>query len=328
MEMVRTAFVGCGNICNFHLSHLVQFDDVAYVGFMDIRPEKASEKAKKVGGAPVYNDYTKMLDEAKPDVVYICVPPDQHGFLEFEAIKRKIHFLVEKPMALDLDLAYSIRDAAREAGIITAVGFQDRYLDIIEKAKDFLQNQRAGLVEGAWLGGIPGPYWWPKYETSGGQIVEQNIHLFDMLRYLFGEPARVFCAGARGLVERQGYDLHDYSAAVVVFRNQVIATLHTGCYLSRNVPDKNGLHIRCADADIRYVLRQSVQLDTGEKSIMYRRQADQGVTEDRTFLDAVKNNQPELIRSPYADACKSLALTLACNQSIQSGQAIDLSQVD
>ncbi|NLB42286.1 MAG: Gfo/Idh/MocA family oxidoreductase, partial [Clostridiales bacterium] len=255
---------------------------------------------------------------------YICVPPDQHGFIEFEAIKRKIPFLVEKPMALSMDLANSIRDEVEKAGLVTAVGFQDRYLDIIDKTKEFLEGQTVGLVDGAWLGGIPGVYWWSSYATSGGQIVEQNIHLFDMVRYLFGEPARVYCAGARGIVNKEGYDLHDYSSAVITFKNNVIATLFTGCFLNRNVPNKNGLHIRCADSDIRYILRQSVEFDTGDKKETYYRQVDQGITEDRVFLDAVKANNPNLVKSPYADACKSLALTLACNESIATGKEIIL----
>jgi predicted dehydrogenase len=324
MDKVKVAFVGCGNICNFHLSHLVQFDDVAYVGFMDIRPERAAEKAAQVGGAPVFADTITLLDQAKPDALYICVPPDQHGFIEFEAIKRGIPFLVEKPMALSMDLAHRIRDAATQANLITAVGFQDRYLDIIARTKDFLADRQVGLVDGAWLGGIPGVYWWPTYATSGGQIVEQNIHLFDMLRYLFGEPAKVYCSAAKGLVARPGYDLHDYSAAVVTFKNQVIATLFTGCYLNRNVPNKNGLHIRCVDADIRYILRQSVEFDLGSSVQLYKREFDQGVTEDRTFIDAIKTGDPSLIKSPYADACRSLALTLACNESLATGREITL----
>lgn len=322
MKKVKVAIVGCGGICSFHLSHLVQFDDVEYVGFMDIRPERAVEKAAIAGGAPVFQDYITMLDQAKPDALYICVPPDQHGTIELEAIKRGIHFLVEKPMALNMDLAWKIRDAAAAAGLVTAVGFQDRYLDIIDKTKEFLAERQVGLVDGSWLGGIPGVYWWPTYATSGGQIVEQNIHLFDMVRYLFGEPAKVYCTGAKGLVKRDGYDLHDYSSAVITFKNNVIATLFTGCYLNHNVPAKNGLHIHCVDAEIRYILRQSVELDTGKSTLLVRREVDQGVTEDRTFLDAVKTGNPNLVKSPYADACKSLALTLACNESMATGKEV------
>ncbi|NLG38138.1 MAG: Gfo/Idh/MocA family oxidoreductase [Clostridiales bacterium] len=324
MDKVRVAMVGCGGICNFHLSHLTQFEDVVFAGFMDIRPEKAREKAAAAGAGKVYEDYLKMLDDARPDALYICVPPDQHGSIEFEAIRRGIPFLVEKPMALGMELAHSIRDAAGKAGIVTAVGFQDRYLDIIEKTRELLEGRVVGLIDGAWLGGIPGPYWWPTYATSGGQIVEQNIHLFDMLRYLIGEPAKVYCAGGRGIVRREGYDLHDYSSAVITFRSGVVATLFTGCYLDRNVPGKNGLHFRCVDADIRYTLRQSVEIDTGSMVQIFRKQADQGVAEDRAFIDAVKTGDQSLVRSPYADACKSLALTLACNESIATGKEISL----
>lgn len=324
MDKLKIAMVGCGGICDFHLSHLVLFDDVEFVGFMDIRPERAHEKAAKAGGGKVYDDYITMLDEAKPDALYICVPPDQHGFIELEAIQRGIPFLVEKPMALNMELAYSIRDAAEKAGLVTAVGFQDRYLDIIDKIKELLEGRTVGLVEGSWLGGIPGVYWWPTYATSGGQIVEQNIHLFDMLRYLFGEPAKVYCVGARGIVKREGYDLHDYSSAVITFKNNIIATLFTGCYLENNVPTKNGIHIHCVDADIQYMLRQSVEIDTGNKAEIFRTEIDQGITEDRTFLDAVKTKNPALVKSSYADACKSLALTLACNESMETGKEIIL----
>ena len=62
----------------------------------------------------------------------------------------------------------------------------------------------------------------------------QNIHLFDMARYLFGERkfmprrARVLSTRAAGV---PGYDVDDYSSAVITFKNGVIVTLLTGCYI-------------------------------------------------------------------------------------------------
>ncbi|MEA4823582.1 MAG: Gfo/Idh/MocA family oxidoreductase [Clostridiaceae bacterium] len=324
MDKLKIAIVGCGGISGFHTSHLVQFDDIEFVGMMDIRHEKAVARAASVGGAPIFDSYTEMLDTAKPDALYICVPPDQHGTIEREAIARDIPFLVEKPMALDMKLAYEIRDAVEAKGLVTAVGFQDRYLDVIAKTKEMLRGRTPGLVDGAWLGGIPGAYWWSTYATSGGQIVEQNIHLFDMLRYLFGEPEKVYCAGLRGIVNREGYDLHDCSSAVVTMKSGLLCTMFTGCFLDHNVPNKNGLRIRCVEADIEYILRQSVTLDTGSMKQTFFKEADQGVTEDRTFLDAVRASDPMMVRSPYADACKSLALVLACNESMRTGKEVSL----
>lgn len=322
VEKVKVAFVGCGGISQFHLSHLITFDDVEYVGFYDIRPERAAGKAEFVGGAPVFSSLGDMLDTARPDALYVCVPPDQHGQIEREAIARKINFLVEKPMALSMELAYEIRDAAAKAGVIAAVGFQDRYLDIIAKTREIIAGRPVGLVDGAWVGGIPGVYWWPRYSTSGGQIVEQNIHHFDMLRYLFGEPASVFVSGARGLVSREGYDLHDYTAAVVTMKSGVIATMHTGCY-RHDAPDYgNGLQIHGEDFDLHYYLRNHIIYNTQHESLRIDRVEDAGVTEDRTFINAVKSGDPSALRSPYADACKTLELVLACNRSLELGAPV------
>lgn len=324
MNQVKVAFCGCGGICKFHLSHLVLFDDVEFVGFFDIRPERAEEKRQMVGAGTVYSSLCEMLDSAQPDILYICVPPDQHGEIEFEAIRRGINFLVEKPMALNMTLAHSIRDAAEAAGIITAVGFQDRYLDIIARTKEFLTEHQVAFVDGAWVGGIPGAYWWPKYETSGGQIVEQNIHHFDMVRNLFGEPISVYCTARRGLVEREGYDLHDCSIATITFESGVLASIFTGCYTNGHPGYHNGLHIHCVDGEVDYQLRNNVTFKTQNATLNYLRVEDAGITEDRTVIDAIKAHDQSLIRSPYRDACKTLALTLACNESIRTGQVIQL----
>lgn len=324
MEKVKVAFCGCGGIANFHLSHLVLFDDVEYVGFYDIRPEKAEEKCKMAGGGKVYDGLEKMLDEAKPDILYICVPPDQHGAIEFAAIERGINFLVEKPMALNMDLAYSIRDAAEAKGLITAVGFQDRYLDVIARTKDFLKDHVPAFVDGSWIGGIPGAYWWPTYATSGGQIVEQNIHHFDMVRNLFGEPVSVYCTARRGLVQRDGYDLHDCSIATITFESGVLASIFTGCYVNNHPGYHNGLHIHCVDGEVDYQLRNNVTFKTADSTLNYLRVADAGVAEDRTVINAIKAGDQSMIRSPYRDACKTLKLVLACNESINTGKVIAL----
>lgn len=325
MAKIKIAFCGCGGIAQFHLSHLVEFDDVEFVGFYDILPEHAEEKARYAGAGKVYGGLEQMLDQAKPDALYICVPPAEHGAIEDAAIARGIPFLVEKPMALSMELAERILAKIEAKGLITAVGFQDRYLDIVEKSQEFLAGRQIGLIEGAWVGGIPGVDWWPKYATSGGQIVEQNIHLFDLLRYLIGEPKSVYCAGGRGIVRRDNYDVHDYSSATVTFQNGVVATLFTGCYLQGGVPDfPNGLTFHCADATVAYRLRSSVSLLQAEGTVQVNRRADQGVTEDRTFVDAVKTGDGSAIRSPYRDAVQSLRLTLACNESMASGCVISL----
>jgi len=332
MDKVKVGIIGCGGIGNFHFSHLIEFEDVDMVGFCDLIIEKAEGFKKRNGDkGKTYEKYTDMLDDAKPDVVYVCVPPNCHGEIEYAIIERGLPFLVEKPMALDIKLAEDICAKAAEKNLITAVGFQDRYLDLTERIQDYIKDKEVGLVTGAWVGGIPKVHWWRTMETSGGQIVEQNIHIYDMARYLFGEPASVYCAGGKGIVKPEapeydvpGYNVDDYSSAVIKFKSGVIATIFTACYTVKGGGMQSGMNIYCKDATIEYKLRSGIRYRDAETVEEFPRQVDQGVIEDRTFIDAVKSGDPSAIRSPYADALKSLRLCLAANESIATGKEIQL----
>lgn len=329
MEKLKVGIIGCGGIGNWHFSHLIEFDDVELVAFCDIEIAKAKSMAERAGTGRTYENYGEMLDHEKLDAVYICVPPYAHGDIEFSVIDHGLPFLVEKPMAMDYALAEKIGEKVAEHNLITAVGFQDRYLDLTEKIQEYLEGKQVGLVNGAWVGGIPGVWWWRKKETSGGQIVEQNVHIFDMCRYLFGEPESVYCAAGKGIVDPEaygvpGYNVEDYSAACIKFKSGPVCNLFTGCYNVQGGGMKCGLTIYCKDATIDYTLRSGVKYRDAEKMEESVRQVDQGVIEDRTFIDAVKSGDGSNIRSPYSDALKTLKLVLACNESIETGKAITL----
>ncbi|SHE33986.1 Predicted dehydrogenase [Caldanaerobius fijiensis DSM 17918] len=325
MKKVRVGLVGCGGIAHYHVDHLLKMDDVDIVAVADPIEERREAMKKKVNAFRAYYSHKELYDaEDDLDAVYICIPPYAHTDTETRAIEKGFNIFVEKPMALSMEKANEVKEAIEKKGIISAVGFQDRYLDIIDKLKEYLRDREVGIVYGSWIGGIPGVPWWKKKEQSGGQIVEQNIHLFDMLRYLFGEVDSVYCSAKKGLVKDvPGYDVEDYSATTMTFKNGVVATLFTGCYLTGEAPDKgNGLRIMCRDARIEYDLRRAVRFMTRYSTIEYITRQDQGMIEDRAFIEAIKSNNPGLVRSPYADAVKSLQLTLAANKSIETGSVV------
>ena len=248
--------------------------------------------------------------------------------MEEAAIDRDLPFLVEKPMTLDLRQAEEIARRVEEKGLITAVGFQDRYLDLMDIIKAELPRHKAGgLVYGAWVGGIPGVWWWQKKSDCGGQLVEQNIHLLDGLRYLYGEPLSVYATCSRGIVKpgQEGvspeYDTDDHSTAVLRFENNVTATLVSGCY-SQGVRPNCGLVITLNDMVIDYRLRNNLILRSAHQTLDIDRQVDQTLLLDRAFVEAVRTGDPAGIRSPYGDALKSLKLGFAANESMESGQVI------
>ena len=207
--MKKLAMIGCGGIGSYHLGHFVNFKDIVELaGFCDLIPEKAQGFVEKAGSGKAYTDYKVMLDEVQPDLVFVCIPPTCHGEIEFELIARGIPFFVEKPVAKDLELAKSIRNAVKEKGLITATGFQCRYSDINDPAIAFVKNHPIVFIDCARIGGVPMVWWWRKRSTSLGQIVEQTIYQFDLIRYIFGEPETVFTFGTKGFVtEVEGYEV-------------------------------------------------------------------------------------------------------------------------
>lgn len=330
MDKVRIGLIGCGGIAGYHVSHLINMEDVQIVAVADPVEERRLEMAKKVGAERIYENHTALYDnESKDtlDAVYICIEPTAHTDTELRAIDMNLPFLVEKPMTLDLALAEKVAALVEEKNLITAVGFQDRYLDVVDMLKDELSKHPAGgLVYGAWVGGIPGPWWWQKKEYCGAQLVEQNIHLLDGLRYLFGEPTSVYATCSRGIVvpgvdAAPEYETDDHSTAVITFGGQTTVTLVSGCYV-QGINPYCGLTFTLRDAILDYDLRTKLTIKTKYETREIRAQNDQGVDEDRTFVDAVKSGCGCKIRSPYADALKSLKLGLAANESMETGKLI------
>ncbi|MBM4031274.1 MAG: Gfo/Idh/MocA family oxidoreductase [Planctomycetes bacterium] len=320
---VRVAFIGSGGIAGYHLSHLVKIQDVQLVGFCDTDAARAQAKAKQFR-AKAYRDHRRMLDAAKPHAVYVCTPPFAHGPYELDAVSRGCHLFVEKPIATTIEAALKIRDAVLEAGVVSAVGYQDRYQEIIAKLKAILKKRKVATAMGYWMGGMPGVAWWRVKAQSGGQHTEQTTHIFDMVRYLFGEAKTVFAAASRGLMaDVPNYDVEDLSAATLVLRSGLVATVHSACCLKAG--GKCGIDIFCTDARIEYVERTSVTVREASRTEEFRNVVDYGQAIDDAFITAVRTRGKENnVLSPYPDAVKSLALSLAVDKSLATGQPIQL----
>jgi len=345
--MKKFAIIGCGGIGNYHLEHLAQFEDIELAGFCDVVLSKAEKFAQKAGRGRAYADYREMFDEVKPDAVFVCIPPNAHGVIEFEAIARGIHLFVEKPVCVDLALAKRISAAIEEKGLISAAGFQCRYDNINEPAREFIARNRIVTIQGSRVGGLyAGPDWWRVRSASCGMLAESAIHQMDMMRYLLGtEPAEVFSFSRKGIVTNEecvGYDLDDVSVSAVRFEDGTTAVMTAGCYSTNGASWDSKITFGARDCRAEYELcrrtslfgvaaeqagedAETIQGDgtqrrsDSETGTVIKSEVDFGLLCDRTFVDAVITGDASKIRSPYADAVKSLAFVLACNQSMETG---------
>lgn len=330
MKKIRVGLIGCGGRQNAHINALLEMEDVEIVALAEPIEERRMAVAKTTGAKRLYKNHTELYEKENGetlDALFIAVEPTAHDNMETKAIELGIPFLVEKPMTLDLGQAEAISSMIREKNLITAVGFQDRYLDLMEMVKEEIPKHKAGgIVNGSWVGGIPGVWWWQKKSTCGGQLVEQNIHLLDGLRWLFGEPLSVYAVNATGMVQpgvdaSPEYDTDDYSICLFRFKNNFTVSLASGCYC-KGVQPKNGLVVILNDMILDYRLRNNLIITTQNKTVDIKRVNNQTYDLDRDFIDAVKSGDGSQIRSPYEDALKSLKVGFAANRSMETGEVI------
>ncbi len=330
MSKLRIGMIGCGGMNNGHADRIVKMEDIEVVAVADPIQDRREKMAKKLSAKNLYSDHSALYEgEKELDAVLIAVPPLEHKGIEEEAIARKWNFKVEKPMTLDAQQAQKIAKDSVAAGIVTAVGFQDRYLDTSDRIMEALPGLDVGLAYGTWAGGIPGVSWWQKFETCGGQLTEQNIHLVDLMRYFFGEVKEVYGREFRGIVvperDSPGYDNQDASVATFTMQSGTIVTMFSACYLTAGgVAPVNGITILGRQMSIEYKLRQQVRFITREKESLYPNRNDQLFDANRAFFDAVKKGDPKMVRSPYVDSLKTLEACFAANESMRTNKPVVL----
>jgi predicted dehydrogenase len=316
---MRVSVLGAGGIATAHLGVLTRLDGIELAGVAARSEQRAAVLARRFD-IRAYGDWRALLDRERPDAVIVCVPPTAHGPLELELIERRIPFFVEKPLAIDWQPAAEIEERVRAAGLMTAVGYHWRYQASVERAREALADRPALLCQGYWLTRTPAPTWWSRQAESGGQMIEQTTHMFDLARYLLGEPESVYAAAAR--VDRLGYpdqDIEQVSAALVRFRGGPVATFASTCVLAAS--HRVGLHLYAEGLAIE-IGAASVVIDDGVSRIEARGDGNAMVREDRAFLDAVRTGDPSGIRSPYKDALETHRLTTRALESARAGQAL------
>ncbi|GLS30775.1 Predicted dehydrogenase [Mesorhizobium albiziae] len=320
-KRLRIGFIGAGGIAARHVGVLSGMEDITIVGVADPDFARAADLAGRLGGR-AYNFHADLIAMESLDAIYICIPPFAHGEVEAAVIAAGLPFFVEKPLSLNIASAECIAQQVKERGIITAVGYHWRYLDIVEEARGLLEGNPAALVVGHWLDRTPPPQWWWHQDSSGGQIVEQATHIIDLARHLVGEVVEVYAQGAQTAPRSDflGLDIATATAATLRFASGTVATLSATCLLGWG--HRTGIHLYCDGMAIELSDRE-IMVDVGRGRPVRHAQGDPVEREDRDFLDAVRG-LPNRIRSPYGEALNTHRVALAIAQSVLSGLPVSI----
>jgi len=234
-SVVTVAFLGAGFMTRTHAGVLAKIPGVRTVAVCAGGDPSAEAFAEEQdGGVQVFSNYTEMLDTAKPDAVYICIPPFAHRDEVEQAAKRGIHVFVEKPIALEAETARRMVQVVEEAGIVSQVGFQMRFHPAIRMLKERIASGEAGkpvLFTGRYWTNMEGSDWWKDRARSGGQILEQVIHLYDLAAHLMGDAdLEKTCGHLANIAHREdpSYKMEDVSAGILAHADGAL-TIITGC---------------------------------------------------------------------------------------------------
>lgn len=233
MKLLRTGILGCGGIAQKHANAALTLpNEIELVAFCDHTEAKASALAGQftAGRGAVFTDHRTMFDQAGLDMLIVCLPPFAHTDEVELAAERRIHLLVEKPIALSSEQSWRMVDAAERTGIKTQVGFMYRFGAAMEEMKARLDAGTAGAVglfSGRYFSNALHAAWWRARDKSGGQLVEQVIHLFDAMRVVMGEPVSVFSRQANVFHRAaRDYTAEDVSATLFSFPNGGLGVIY------------------------------------------------------------------------------------------------------
>lgn len=313
--MIRIGFIGCGGIAHEYQNRLDQRRDrVEVVAYCDIDDGRARGFAEPRGGA-VFTDWRRMLDEARLDAVFCNLPPFARGEELAAAAEAGCAIFSTKPLGLDLEQPRRTLEAIERAGVVNSVGYMFRYSGVTDEVLRRLDGRAPTLIVGQVYGGMPGG-WTGRLATSGGQLVEQSTHIFDLLRHLSGEATEAYARGHSG--SGGDIDYPDSTAVTLTLESGAV-----GSVLSTVAVRKFfwGLTVIAPDLhlDLVYDDWTVKGVDRGQRVDLhlpvagYQEQVD-------AFLHAVETGDRSGIRSTYRDGCGTLAATLAANRSLQTGR--------
>lgn len=231
MKKIKFAVVGCGRISYKHFeAYEEHIDDLELVAVCDTDIDRAMKYGTQYS-AKVFNDYEKMLNEIKIDLIAICTPSGLHPVHGMMAAKHKIHVISEKPMATNVKDADSFIECCKENKVELFVVKQNRLNSTLKLVKRAIEKKRFGKIYFAstnvfWT--RPQSYydaadWRGTWALDGGAYMNQASHYVDMLEWLIGPVESVM---AHTATLARDIEAEDTGAASLRFLNGAIGSIN------------------------------------------------------------------------------------------------------
>jgi predicted dehydrogenase len=189
----------------------VQLVAVARYGPKDELPFLGKSKAVPAG-VVVYDDYRKMLEEVRPEVVSVCMPLHRNAEASIAAARHGCHIIGEKPLATELSDLSALRAAVEKAGVRICAMFKTRAQPVFLAARAVVADGRIGDPILAYAQKSY-PFAqrdevFRRRETYGGTIPWVAIHALEFVSYCTGKDY-TSVAAMQSNESLEGYEAED-----------------------------------------------------------------------------------------------------------------------
>jgi predicted dehydrogenase len=194
--------------------------------------DRVFDRDGEVEGLRRYRDYRDLLKEDL-DALFVCMTNDLASDVTIAGLEKGLHVFCEKPPGRDVSDIERVREAeARNPALKLMYGFNHRYHDSVKDALRIIQSGDLGKIIN--MRGVYGKAqmitfnqsdWRTKRAVAGGGVLlDQGIHLVDLMRLFAGDFPRVHSIVSN---THWGFDVEDNAYALMQTADGVVAIFNS-----------------------------------------------------------------------------------------------------
>ena len=337
LDRVNVCVVGSGRAGLIHARNVARRIAGARLAVLcDANAASLRQAGAELGQAELVEDFRQAVTRDEVHAVVIATPTFLHRDIACLAARHGKHVFLEKPMAVTVRECHEIAQAAERAKTKLQIGFMRRFDERFRQAKQTLESGELGRVmiiksTGRGPGG-PGA-WMYDLSKSNGIIAEVNSHDLDSLRWFAASEVRRVYAQAANFkspeAREQFPDFYDNIVAHFRFADGAFGVVDGTCpahygYDARVeiLCEKGALFVgRTEQTGIATVTADGKFIAPAVKSWRTLFQ-DAYLAEMEHFVQCILEDKPPLVTAN--DGLRALEMVVAANESVRTGQPVEL----
>ncbi|WP_415397878.1 Gfo/Idh/MocA family protein [Sulfurimonas sp. CS5] len=225
--MINIAIIGMGKIGKTRAQTIKENKHTQLIAAFDVDSSQLDEFGDIIKCSEV-DEIFKINDL---DAVIICTFNKYAPEYTIKALNTGLHVFCEKPPARTSSEVEAVREVEINKGLILKYGFNHRYHHSVIEAKKLIENNIFGKL--LWMRGVYGKAGGNKFsdnwrnnkeESGGGILIDQGIHMLDLLRLFAGDFKEI-----KSMVKTNYWDIavEDNAFALMQTDDGIMATIHS-----------------------------------------------------------------------------------------------------